>query len=69
MASEIIDALAAAPQPMRLTALANQLGETKAKIHRHLTMLKYLGLVDHDRTNSSARSLSSGRPRRSATPW
>ena len=50
MASEIIDALAAAPRPMRLTALANQLGETKAKIHRHLTTLKYLGLVDQDRS-------------------
>jgi IclR family transcriptional regulator, KDG regulon repressor len=50
MASEIIDALAAAPQPMRLTALANQLGETKAKIHRHLATLKHLGLVDQDRS-------------------
>lgn len=50
MASEIIDALASASQPMRLTALANQLGETKAKIHRHLTTLKYLGLVDQDRS-------------------
>lgn len=50
MASEIIDALAAVAQPMRLTALANQLGETKAKIHRHLSTLKYLGLVEQDRS-------------------
>jgi IclR family transcriptional regulator, KDG regulon repressor len=47
-ASEIVDALAAAPEPVRLTALANQLGEPKAKVHRHLVTLKYLGLVDQD---------------------
>ncbi|HWM83496.1 MAG TPA: IclR family transcriptional regulator [Pseudolabrys sp.] len=48
MAGEIIEALAAAGQPMRLTALANQLGESKAKMHRHLSTLKFLGFVDQD---------------------
>ena len=48
MAAEVIEALAAAGAPMRLTALANQLGETKAKMHRHLSTLKHLGLVDQD---------------------
>ena len=47
-ATEILEALAAAAQPVRLTALANQLGETKAKIHRHLSTLKALGFVDQD---------------------
>lgn len=55
MAAEIIDALAAAGQPMRLTALANQLGETKAKMHRHLSTLKRLGYVDQDRQTECYR--------------
>ncbi len=48
VAGQIIEALAAAGQPMRLTALANQLGEAKAKMHRHLSTLKFLGFVDQD---------------------
>lgn len=48
MAGQIIEALSAAGQPMRLTALANQLGEPKARMHRHLSTLKYLGFVDQD---------------------
>jgi IclR family KDG regulon transcriptional repressor len=55
MAAEIIDALAAAGQPTRLTALANQLGETKAKMHRHLSTLKRLGYVDQDRQTECYR--------------
>ena len=48
IAAQVIEALAAAGQPMRVTALANQLGEGKAKIYRHLSTLKYLGFVDQD---------------------
>lgn len=48
MAGQIIEALANAGQPMRLTALANQLGEPKARMHRHLSTLKYLGFVAQD---------------------
>ncbi|HZP77809.1 MAG TPA: IclR family transcriptional regulator [Pseudolabrys sp.] len=48
MAGQIIEALAVAGQPMRLTALANKLGEPKARMHRHLSTLKYLGFVDQD---------------------
>ena len=48
MTGQIIEALAAAGQPMRLTALANHLGEPKARMHRHLSTLKYLGFVDQD---------------------
>jgi IclR family transcriptional regulator, KDG regulon repressor len=46
--AQIIEALAVAGQPQRLTALAHQLGESKAKMHRHLSTLKYLGFVDQD---------------------
>src|ERR1044072_5877434 len=48
MAGQIIEALAAAGQPMRLTALANQLGEPKARMHRQLSTLKHLGFVEQD---------------------
>jgi IclR family KDG regulon transcriptional repressor len=47
-AGQVIEALAAAGQPVRLTALAQQLGEPKAKVHRHLSTLKFLGFVDQD---------------------
>jgi DNA-binding IclR family transcriptional regulator len=48
MAGQILEALAAAGQPTRLTALANRLGEPKARMHRHLSTLKYLGFVEQD---------------------
>lgn len=55
MTSQIIEAMAAAGQPMRLTALANQLGEPKAKMHRHLSTLKHLGFVDQDAKTETYR--------------
>lgn len=48
MTGQILEALAAAGQPMRLTALANRLGEPKARMHRHLSTLKHLGFVEQD---------------------
>lgn len=48
MTGQIIEALAAAGQPVRLTMLANELGEPKAKMHRHLSTLKHLGFVEQD---------------------
>jgi IclR family acetate operon transcriptional repressor len=48
MAGQILEALAAAGQPMRLTALANHLGEPKARMHRHLSTLRHLGFVEQD---------------------
>lgn len=53
--AQIIEALAAAGQPMRLTALAGQLGEPKAKMHRHLSTLKHLGFVDQDAKTETYR--------------
>lgn len=44
----ILNELAISRRPMRVTELAKILGETKAKIHRHLVTLKRLGLVDQD---------------------
>lgn len=55
MTGQIIEAMAAAGQPMRLTALANQLGEPKAKMHRHLSTLKHLGFVDQDAKTETYR--------------
>jgi IclR family transcriptional regulator, KDG regulon repressor len=55
VAGRVLEALAAASQPMRLTELANQLGEVKARIHRHLTTLKHIGLVDQDRSSERYR--------------
>jgi IclR family transcriptional regulator, KDG regulon repressor len=55
MTGQIIEALASAGQPMRLTALANQLGEPKAKMHRHLSTLKHLGFVDQDAKTETYR--------------
>lgn len=48
MAGQIIEALSAAGQAMRLTALANRLGEPKARVYRHLSTLKHLGFVEQD---------------------
>jgi DNA-binding IclR family transcriptional regulator len=44
----ILDELAAAGRPMRLTEIANALQETKAKVHRHLTTLRQLGAIEQD---------------------
>lgn len=48
MAGAVLDALGVVAQPIRLTALAQRLGETKAKIHRHLATLKHIGLIEQD---------------------
>jgi len=42
----LLDALARSAGPMRVTELANQLGESKAKVHRHLATMRYLGVVE-----------------------
>src|SRR6201995_102664 len=48
MTGQILEALAAAGQPMRLTALANRLGEPKARMHPHLPTPEYPGFVEQD---------------------
>ncbi|TBW37174.1 IclR family transcriptional regulator [Siculibacillus lacustris] len=44
----ILDELSAAGRPLRLTEIANAMHETKAKIHRHLTTLRQLGVIEQD---------------------
>lgn len=46
MSWRLLDAMGNAVVPMRVTELANQLGEPKAKIHRHLSTLRQLGVVE-----------------------
>lgn len=53
--ASVLEALAAAGKPMRLTELAEQLGEAKARIHRHLATLRSVGLVDQDRSSERYR--------------
>lgn len=55
VAARVLEALAAAGKPIRLTELAKQLGEAKARIHRHLTTLRLVGLVDQDRSSEHYR--------------
>ena len=42
----LLDALSRSVAPMRVTELAKQLGEPKAKIHRHLSTMRGLGVVE-----------------------
>jgi DNA-binding IclR family transcriptional regulator len=46
VAWRLLDALARSAGPMRVTELANQLEEPKAKVHRHLATMRYLGVVE-----------------------
>ena len=48
VATEVLDALAAAGEPVRLTDLAKSLGMPKARVYRHLATLRSLGLVGQD---------------------
>jgi DNA-binding IclR family transcriptional regulator len=45
----MLDELALQQRPMGVTELADALGETKPRIHRHLSTLKEMGLVEQDR--------------------
>ncbi len=51
----LLDAMAAAGGPARVTDLAKALGEPKTKIHRHLTTLRSMGLVEQMRTSDRYR--------------
>ena len=55
VAVAVLEALAAAGKPVRLSELARQLGEAKGRVHRHLTTLRHLGLVDQERTSEAYR--------------
>ena len=51
----VLDELASAQRPLRLTEIANAMGETKAKVHRHLTSLRQLGVIEQDSTTDRYR--------------
>jgi IclR family transcriptional regulator, KDG regulon repressor len=46
MSWRLLDELGRSVAPMRLTELANLLGEPKAKVHRHLATMRKLGVVE-----------------------
>jgi DNA-binding IclR family transcriptional regulator len=46
--ARVLEALAQAGEPMRVTELAHVLGESKARVYRHLTTLRRLGYVDQE---------------------
>lgn len=48
VAFEILDALSRSPEPVGVTELARRLGQTKARVHRHLANLRTLGFVSQD---------------------
>lgn len=48
VALHVFGALAASGEPLGITELARRLGETKARVHRHLQTLRELGYADQD---------------------
>jgi DNA-binding IclR family transcriptional regulator len=50
IAVEVLDAIAAAGRPVRLTAIAERLNMPRARVHRYLKTLKQLGLVWQERS-------------------
>lgn len=54
-AIRILNALAAAGAPMRISELAQLLGESRAKVHRYLSTLRELGIVEQGRTSERYR--------------
>ena len=51
----LLDTMAAAGGPARVTDLAKTLGEPKTRVHRHLTTLRAMGLVEQTRTSDRYR--------------
>ncbi len=51
----LLDAMAAAAGPARVTDLAKTLGQPKTKVHRHLKTLREMGLVEQTRTSDRYR--------------
>jgi DNA-binding IclR family transcriptional regulator len=49
VAWKLLETLASSVVPMRISELSKALGEPKAKIHRHLTTMKHIGLVEQVR--------------------
>lgn len=48
VAFEILEALSQSPEPLGVTELARRLGQTKARVHRHLANLRGMGFVSQN---------------------
>jgi IclR family KDG regulon transcriptional repressor len=55
MAFAVLEQLASAPDAIGTSELARRLGETKARVHRHLSTLRELGLVQKDASGDGYR--------------
>lgn len=55
MAFAVLEALAQTSEPVGTSELARQLGETKARVHRHLSTLRELGFVEQDPDSTAYR--------------
>src|SRR3546814_541725 len=55
MAFAVLEALAQSRDALGTSELARRLGQTKARVHRHLITLKALGFVDQDADTSHYR--------------
>ncbi|MEO6986838.1 MAG: IclR family transcriptional regulator [Paralcaligenes sp.] len=55
VAISILDEIALARRAMRITDLADALGETKPRIHRHLATLREAGLVEQEESTERYR--------------
>ncbi len=51
VAFEILEELSRSPGAVGVTELSRRLGQTKARVHRHLTNLRQLGFVSQDSSN------------------
>ncbi|MCC3860197.1 IclR family transcriptional regulator [Pseudemcibacter aquimaris] len=52
---QLLDTMVRAGEPMRITEIARQMGESKAKVHRHLSTLRSLGVVEQEKTSEKYR--------------
>jgi len=55
VAVRILDELALAQRAMGVTELADALGETKPRIHRHLSTLREVGIIEQDQSTERYR--------------
>lgn len=55
VAVRVLDELALAQRAMGVTELADALGETKPRIHRHLSTLREMGLIEQDQATERYR--------------
>ena len=55
VAWRLLDALGRAVVPMGVTELAKLLAEPKAKVHRHLTTMRHIGVVEQEQGSEKYR--------------